>query len=193
MTLASRLGSAVATAALAMLAAGGTAAAAAPAVASATKPPCAPHGHHNVYPPGLCKAQTSASSIAPGHTLTVSGNEFGPGEAVAIDLHSTTTHLATVMASALGAASARVTIPDATTPGAHTITMTGQRTGSVMTANMTVARADAARPASTAKSGLPFSGSSAAIPLASAGTTMVIGGAVALAAVRRRRRGHAAR
>ncbi|GGH46086.1 carboxypeptidase regulatory-like domain-containing protein [Microbacterium album] len=70
---------------------------------------------------------------SPGAQVTVKGEGFVPGETVRIELHSQPTLLVTTQAGPDGAFTARVTIPVATAPGAHTLVAIGEsgRTASI--------------------------------------------------------------
>ena len=78
----------------------------------------------------------------------------------------------------------RSTIPKSTTPGTHTLIMTGETSGVTNSVTITVAELGTSR----GGSGLPFTGAAEAIPLAAAGGAMVIAGGLTLFGVRRRRR-----
>lgn len=72
----------------------------------------------------------STTNPAIGGTLTITLINFGSGELIDIDLHSTVVRLTTVQADTNGAASAVVTLP-ANFTCEHFITATGRSTGEV--------------------------------------------------------------
>jgi len=94
-------------------------------------------------------ATVSSSSVVAGGTVTVAGSGFTPGEQVSVVLHSTPVKLTTVTADAAGAASVTVTIPKATTAGAHTLILTGLGSGVVASTGITVTAAPVTTPTST--------------------------------------------
>lgn len=175
-------------------------------------PPCPPPGHgHNghPYPPKPCKAQTSRSSVPQGETVRVTGDGFSPSEPVQITLHTDVIGLGAVLADATGRASRVVLIPLSTPVGMHTVVLQGARSTNYLTAELMVTPAlphtggsaaggavggttnggtTAGGSTATSGSGLPFTGSSEAIPLAIAGLAMVGAGSGMIATVRRRRR-----
>ena len=89
--------------------------------------PCAPPAE-----PDKPTATLSASTVAPGGTLTVSGTGFTPGEPVVATLHSTPIELGTVTADADGVATLTFTVPADLEPGDHRVELVGQRSGVVV-------------------------------------------------------------
>ena len=153
-------------------------------IAAPPAPKCPNNG--NQYPPGQCKkAEVSSTAVTPGGHETIQGSGFNPHETVDVTLHSTPVHLATVTANSSGVATATVTIPKSTTPGTHTLMMTGRTSHVTNAATITVAGSPVV---SHSGSGLPFTGAAEAIPLAASGAAMVIAGGLTLFGVRRRRR-----
>lgn len=88
-------------------------------------------------------AATVSTSGTPkvGQKLTVTGSGFAPGEEVAVWLQSTPVLLATGVAGADGRVALDVTIPAATAPGAHTVTLVGVESGWRADSAVTVAAA----------------------------------------------------
>jgi hypothetical protein len=123
-------------------------------------------------------ATVSKSNIVAGGTVTVSAGGFTAGESVDVTLHSVPVHLATIVAGSNGVATAIVTIPASTTAGAHTLVLTGARSGVVATAAIVVAADPGA--------GLAFTGADPSIPLTIALGLLVLG--LAASVLRRRTR-----
>ncbi|HEY4270080.1 MAG TPA: hypothetical protein VGM94_17995 [Galbitalea sp.] len=117
-------------------------------------------------------ASVSTSSVTAGGTVTVAGSGFTRGEQVSVVLHSTPVNLTTVTADVSGAVSATVTIPNATTAGAHTLILTGLRSGVVATAGITVT---AASVSTSSDPILAFTGSDPDVPLTIALLLLVAG------------------
>jgi len=129
---------------------------------------------------GLFAVPTAASAYAPSTNVTVSGNAvagsvvvvnfagatFAPGETINIavtgegrvTLAAIETVSITKTASATGAATANVTLP-ANARGTYALTATGQTSGRVATAALTVVAADAGSAAVGGNDGLAFTGS----------------------------------
>lgn len=130
------------------------------------------------YPPGRAELEVSSSSVAPGGSLTVSGDGFRPGSSVAIDLFSDPVRLATVTADATGGINTAVTIPTTTSAGQHTIEASGVTpAGEALVLSATI----------TVGGDLVRTGSSSTAPLTAAGAGLVLLGAAALVVTRRRR------
>ena len=85
---------------------------------------------------------SAPSQAAPGDTITVTGENFIPGESVELSLHSTPVLLATVVVGADGTFSTDVVIPASTASGAHHIEAVGTDTVTVSTAVTLFAPAD---------------------------------------------------
>jgi LPXTG-motif cell wall-anchored protein len=121
----------------------------------------------------------SSSVVAPGGTVTVSGEGFLPDHDVTISLGAEV--LGETMTNGEGAFSAQVTVP--TQPGTYTITATDGV--NVLSAQVTVA-AGASNAGSVSPSGtLPYTGSDSSLPLAQIGAGLVAAGAVIVLSIRK--------
>jgi hypothetical protein len=125
-------------------------------------------------------ATLSDTSVAVGDPVTVTGSGFAPGEQVNVVLHSDPVLLTTVTASPTGTVTATVTIPAGTAPGAHQIVLTGVSSGVTVALDLTVTAPDAI--AALASTGVD---AIAAAELALA--VLLLGGALVLLTVGRRR------
>ncbi|WZH35605.1 MAG: hypothetical protein PIR02_12555 [Microbacterium enclense] len=76
----------------------------------------------------------SPSTVVRGNQVTVNAAGLAPGESVEIWLHSTPVKLLSTAASAEGTISKTVTIPSATTVGAHNVEVRGATSGSAYAA-----------------------------------------------------------
>ncbi|MEV8254444.1 hypothetical protein AB0O95_10825 [Rhodoglobus sp. NPDC076762] len=123
----------------------------------------------------------SSQSVAAGAQLDISGSGFEKGEAVRIELHSSPTLLANVVADSGGSIARAVTIPASTTPGTHRIVLIAA-SGETTSADLTVT-------ASAADAALAVTGSSSApLWVAGIGALVVIALGSALLWVRGRNR-----
>ena len=94
------------------------------------------------YPPTSGELAISASVVAPGELVTVSGDGFAAGATVTITFESAPVVIGIVQADASGRFTADVRVPLDATPGVHTIRATGAAAGGgtrVLTARVTVA------------------------------------------------------
>lgn len=136
------------------------------------------------YPPAGCALAISTTSVAPGHTVTVSGCGLLPGSVVTITLEPSNQVLATVTVDASGAFSATVTIPSNLALGTYSITATGTAAdGSPLsqTTSLTVAAA------STSASSGPFGVTGSNVwPSVLVGGGLFLVGAMLIMTVRRR-------
>jgi LPXTG-motif cell wall-anchored protein len=144
------------------------------------------------------RVELSETSVVRGNTVDVTAWGFGPGEHLLIELRSEPVELATVLSDAAGSASTTVTIPADTTPGDHTVVVTGQETGRTASAPLAVTAAPVPTPTPTptttppggtptgtsGASALPATGAAAPWGLALIGLLMIAGGSVA--SIRRR-------
>ncbi|WP_208006796.1 hypothetical protein [Aeromicrobium phragmitis] len=73
--------------------------------------------------------RSDVSSAAPGGQLHLAAGGFEPGERVTVTIHSTPRTLAVLVADEHGAVEGTVRVPSDIAAGAHTITLTGQRSG----------------------------------------------------------------
>lgn len=103
-------------------------------------------------------AAVSDSEVVAGGTLGVTGVGFDANETVVIELHSSPVELARVQANASGEVSTRVVIPAETTPGAHSVVLTGQTSGTVVSVPVEVLAAPTTPPASSGNGGLSVTG-----------------------------------
>jgi hypothetical protein len=99
--------------------------------------PVEPGGFPSEPPDGDGPLTVSATTVAPGGSLTIAGDGFVPGEEVPIVFYSEPVLLATATADADGAIEASVTIPADASPGVHTIVAFGEE--QVLTVQVTVA------------------------------------------------------
>lgn len=156
----------------------------------------------STYTPSTCVAVTlSASIVAPGGTITITGGGFLAFSIIVITFHTTPVTLATVRADANGNFSVTVTIPASATPGSHFIEASGTGANGqplTLTTPITIAsvvpvstnnqstqtQASQSRPTSTTGQ-LPFTGTDLALTVGTGGV-LVVAGAAAIAASRRR-------
>ena len=101
-------------------------------------------GGYPVTTGGLTVEQNGQTTnpVAPGSTVTVSGEGFASGATVGLDIQSTPTSLGTTTAGGSGSISATVTIPSSISAGPHTISATGVSPSGatlVLSAQVTVA------------------------------------------------------
>lgn len=129
--------------------------------------------------PGKPTATLSASTVAPGGTLTVEGTGFTPGEPVVATLHSTPIELGTVTADADGVATLAFTVPADLEPGDHRVELVGQRSGVVVSVAFEVLGVDA-------PGALPATGRMTDTQ-AGTGVGLLVLGATLVALARRRR------
>lgn len=127
----------------------------------------------------------SPTVVAPGGTVTITCTGFDPGETVIIVLHTDPVTLGTATADPSGDVHTTVTIPTNTTPGQHTITVTGETSGLTLSATITVEGAVTA--AAAPSSSLPFTGANVAATTGVGAGAVAIGGGLVLAARKRRR------
>jgi hypothetical protein len=125
---------------------------------------------------------TSVSSVGPGGSLTVSGNNFAPDSTTTITLHSTPVVLATTSTNSAGSFFAVVTIPADTSPGTHTIVATDAAGDSASTIIVVTGTVPVA-----ASSGLAFTGADIAALSGVGAVAMALGGMLILTGRRRRR------
>ncbi len=104
----------------------------------------------------------STTTPAPGGSVSVTGTGFRPDSAVSVAIHSKVIVLAEVTADANGDASTSVTVPSSFTRGSsHTISLTGvDSSGATHVDSLAIVLtgANAAAPASSSQSDLPFTG-----------------------------------
>jgi len=104
---------------------------------------------------------TNHITVTRGQVMQLAGHGFLPGEKVHMVMHSTGYSLGTVTANANGDVAASAAVPSGIAAGAHTITLTGQTSGRVVTLNVAVAAAKTSStsgiPAVSAGYGLPLS------------------------------------
>ncbi|MGH9055524.1 MAG: hypothetical protein ACRDYY_06610 [Acidimicrobiales bacterium] len=150
-----------------------------------------------VYPPPPEGLFVSASQVALGQSLRVTGEGYAPGKAVTLTLHSAPVVLGTAVPDTEGNFDASVTIPSGTPQGVHQVIGSGYALANpnqvlVLTARLTVVAsgvsAAAAVPAQVSKAptSLPFTGFEAIPMLAGALALIVLGSAFVLASRRRR-------
>jgi hypothetical protein len=112
------------------------------------------------YGPNAPVVSLSASTAPPGGSLTVTGSSFQPGEGITIVLHSLPATVGTTTADPSGNFSTTVTIPADTPLGSHTITATGNTSGTTASAGILVSTSTASGTASGSSGGVASTGSS---------------------------------
>jgi hypothetical protein len=139
------------------------------------------------YGPNAPVVGLSTSIIPPGGSLTVSGSSYQPGEGITIVLHSFPATVGTTTADPSGNFSTTVTIPSDTPLGNHTITATGNTSGTTASAGILVATSStsgAGGASSGSSGGVASTGSSSGGSLAFTGADLAATagvGAIALA------------
>ncbi|MBA4860966.1 hypothetical protein H1V43_06135 [Streptomyces sp. PSKA54] len=93
---------------------------------------------HAQYPPGPPSVELSATTVAPGGTITFEASGFAPGQLVTAYLFSRVTVLGTYRANAEGEAYGTVTIPRRTKPGLHAFELVAENPDLILAANITV-------------------------------------------------------
>ena len=127
-------------------------------------------------------ASLSVSTVPAGDQVTITGDGFASGESITAVLHSKPVPLGTLVADGSGAFTRTFTIPADTTPGAHSLVLTGQSSGSVSLALTVTA------PAAAPESDLASTGATIGELLLLAST--ILGSAVIIVALRRGRITH---
>lgn len=133
------------------------------------------------------------TSVFPGDTIAVNASGFKPGSNVVITLESDPVNLGTFVADSAGRIATNIVVPTDFPAGNHTIKLTGTDIGSavlVLTTGITVGSriqvvTTTAAPATTGT--LPQTGSPVTEPALLIGGALVLAGAGALVAARRRR------
>lgn len=141
------------------------------------------------YPPEDAEAEVTVSTttVAPGGTITVVGEDFLPGSQVNITLVETTEVLGTVTVRADGTFSTNVTLPADLAPGTYTLRVSGVDADGeprVIDTTITVVAAAAAPAPGT---GLAATGGQFTVGSALAALLLVIGGGALFASRRLRR------
>ena len=136
----------------------------------------------------------SPTNVFPGDTIAVNASGFKPGSDVVITLESDPVNLGTFVADSAGRIATNIVVPTDFPAGNHTIKLTGTDIGGavlVLTTGITVGSriqvvtTTAARAATTGT--LPQTGSPVTEPALLIGGALVLAGAGALVAARRRR------
>lgn len=91
--------------------------------------PLAIHADTTFYAHWATPEVTAPATAGAGHSISVDGTGFEPGESVNIELHSDPVHLTTVIADVAGEIHVSVTLPAGTPAGSHTLVLTGSATG----------------------------------------------------------------
>lgn len=165
-----------------------------PASAQQSPPssPCAPGGPEprppaGQYPPQCASPQASASQVAAGGQLRVTGQCPTANSTADLRLSPTNTPLGSFPTNGQGFFDATVTIPAGVTPGSYTIDF---RCVGVLNAGFTRGPAIQvlAAAAQAARAGtLPRTGTGLTTPLAASAVLLIGAGSVAIVAARRRR------
>jgi LPXTG-motif cell wall-anchored protein len=124
-----------------------------------------------------CQAVLSDTTPSPGQTITFSGTGAGPFESVTAKLLGSV--IGSGQADANGAFEFSATIPADLAPGTYTVSVSCGPTGGVIGVTIVVGAVAPAPP-------LPTTGSDDTLPLLRLGIALIAGGAIILAAVRRR-------
>ena len=135
------------------------------------------------YGPNAATVGASTSSVGPGGSLTVTGNNFGPGDTVTVVLHSAPVTLATTTADGSGTFSVVVTIPSDTAPGLHQIVASDTDGDSTSTSLLVVGTV----PVAVATPSLAFTGADIAALSGVGAIAVALGGMLILTGRRRRR------
>ena len=114
-----------------------------------------------MYPP---HARLSAGTAKAGARQSVTADGFVPGEKVHVVVHSAPATVATATASALGAVSAKYTLPAGLAAGAHSIVLTGASSGLTVSEPLTVSAAQST--SSSASSSTTGTGTTSTTPAA---------------------------
>jgi hypothetical protein len=118
---------------------------------------------------------TAGTPFTLGERFSASYPGFKPSEVVTVVLHSTPQNVGTFTANASGVVTVSFTIPAGTEAGSHSLTMSGNL-GTSFTQALKV---------STSRS-LAYTGADVAMPLTIGGSLLLVGGALTVAARRRR-------
>ena len=135
------------------------------------------------------------TNVLPGDTIAVNASGFKPGSNVVITLESDPVNLGTYVADSAGRIATNIVVPTDFPAGNHSIKLTGTDIGGavlVLTTGITVGSriqvvTTTAAPAATTTGTLPQTGSSVTEPALLIGGALVLAGAGALVAARRRR------
>jgi hypothetical protein len=131
----------------------------------------------------------SDSSVTPGQTIGFEGRDYAGGSSATMMLFSAPRDLGTFTAGADGVVSGDVTIPADTSPGAHTLELSGtdpEGGAQVLTARITVVGgSDAAADDDRDQGGLAFTGSMS-MPLVTVGAILAVLGTAVILVSRRR-------
>lgn len=121
----------------------------------------------------LASIEASNPVPQPGESLTVTGEGFGAGESVLLELHSEPVVLGTATADETGSFTFEVKIPADTPAGAHQIIAIGQETGRTASTGITVvAPAPVTPPTGGSPSGLSATG--IALPIGTIGAAALL-------------------
>ena len=156
-----------------------------PSIAFAAVEKCPNPG--GTYPPGQCTEVlgVSAQTLHPGQAFQFSGSDFAQGSPASLDLHTATYHLGTFSADSSGHVNGTATIPTGIANGSHTLSLNGvDPQGRALLEAVKVTITGGSRAASGS---LPFSGTTAVLPLTGAGVGMVLAGGLTVMTLRRRR------
>jgi hypothetical protein len=144
------------------------------------------------YPPTLCAAIVSASTVDLGGTLKIGGGGFVPGNEVTLTLFSTPVSLGTAVADDSGVVSADVKIPSDTPAGQHHIAIFDSATGRLLTVPITVQGVVATQPSPAAVAqhavapATKAESSNYLLPLTGGGVAVVVVAGTSLVLLRRR-------
>lgn len=133
---------------------------------------------------------TNSDSTGPGGSLTVTGNNFYPGEEITLELYSDPVAIGQTNADSAGSFSIVVTIPTDVTPGSHSIVANGSSGDSANTAIVvtgTIVSVTAKIVPAASKSGLPLTGANIAMVSEVGVLAMALGGMLIVSTRRPRR------
>src|ERR1700728_47392 len=137
-------------------------------------------------PNGAPVLGTSTGTVPPGGSLTVDGNNFTPGAAVTIVLHSSPVVVGGATVSPTESFSVGVSIPSDTPPGSHTIIASDADGDSASTGLTVIGSSTVAAAPATATPDLPFTGADIAALSSVGAIALALGGMLILAGRRRR-------
>lgn len=137
----------------------------------------------------------SPTNVFPGDTIAVNASGFAPGSNVVITLESDPVNLGTYVADSAGRIATNIVVPADFPAGNHTLRLTGTDIAGaivVLTTGVTVGSriqvpSTTVTPTTTAATTLPRTGSSVTEPALLIGGALVLAGAGALVAARRRK------
>jgi hypothetical protein len=148
------------------------------------------------YGPNAPVVTINVSTAPPGGAITISGGGFQPGETITLVLHSFPATLGTTTADPSGNFSTPATIPSDTPVGSHTITATGNTSGSTASTGILIATSTTSGTGTTtggsttggssSSGSLAFTGADLAATAGVGAIALALGGMLVFAGRRRR-------